>query len=708
MNSVTTPIRAENPAMDFVERPSRSFKQSALNRDGTVSLMYAVWWSIAILATTLHGAAPAAQGRFNNPGPSGPILCQAGCHPMFSNWLYCVARPIVCQFETQPDTTYQVFIGLTEVHWDRAGQRVVDLEVAGQTVATVDTFQQAQATPHGYVIRGASDAEGRLTIRILPHPGSPDQNPVVCGVLLYAGDTSLDVDAIIHNRGPQPLVSLLAGPDADGMQELLKNRGVFFAKKKYEPEPLPTFAATKAKLPAPVFDENPEAVRCYWKAWELAFSHFRQPAPGSPFVSNYIDENFNSSLFLWDTAFMTMFCNYAHPLVPGIQSLDNFYCTQLADGEIVREVSELTGVPHPASRPGTADSLNHPILAWAEREAYRLSGDRERLARVFEPLRQYYRAYEKIRDEDSGFYATSWASMDNSPRLDGGQLACGIDTTAEMVLFARDLAYLAGQLGRTDDAAKFEADAVALSAKINARLWDESTGFYYDWARGGKRHDVRTIAGFWTLLAGVATPAQAERLVAHLQNTAQFCRQHRVPTVSADQSGFHPAGDYWRGAVWTPTNMMVVRGLERYGYDALAREIALNHLENIVEVFTQTGTIWENYAPDSAEPGKPAKGDFVGWSGIGPIVFLIEYAIGLKPDAQADTLTWNLASTQRVGCERLRFGRHLVDLLAVPDGNQWHIRVRSDGEFTLTLTGNGQRREYPVKQGDNTFTWPEP
>lgn len=196
--------------MDFVERPSGSFRQSAFNRIGAVSLLCTAWWSIAILATTLHGAAPAAQGRFNNPGPSGPIPCQAGCHPMFSNWLYCVARPIVCEFETQPDTTYQVFIGLTEVHWDRAGHRVVDLEVAGQTVATVDTFPKAQATPHGYVFRGASDAEGRFTIRIRPHPGSPDQNPVVCGVLLYAGDAALDVNAIIHNRGPQPLVSLLA------------------------------------------------------------------------------------------------------------------------------------------------------------------------------------------------------------------------------------------------------------------------------------------------------------------------------------------------------------------------------------------------------------------------------------------------------------------------------------------------------------------
>jgi glycogen debranching enzyme len=273
-----------------------------------------------------------------------------------------------------------------------------------------------------------------------------------------------------------------------------------------------------------------------------------------------------------------------------------------------------------------------------------------------------------------------------------------------MALFARDLAYIASQLGRTHDAAKFEADADALSAKINARLWDEATGFYYDWTRGGQRHDVRTIGGFWTLLAGVATPAQAERLVAHLQNTNQFCRRHRVPTVSADQHGFHPAGDYWRGAVWTPTDMMVVRGLERYGYDALAREIALNHLENIVEVFTQTGTIWENYAPDSAAPGKPAKGDFVGWSGIGPIVYLLEFAIGLKPDARANTLTWDLSAKGKVGCERYRFAGHVVDLLATPDGSRWRLRVRSDGEFTLRVVVGKSEQVFSVKQGDNTLT----
>ena len=120
-------------------------------------------------------------------------------------------------------------------------------------------------------------------------------------------------------------------------------QGMYFAKKHYEPKPLPTFEATRGKLPAPIFEEDPSYVKCYWKAWELAFRNFHEPAPGSGFVSPFIDAAFNQNIFLWDTCFMTMFCNYAHPYVPGIGSLDNFYARQHEDGEICREINRTTG-----------------------------------------------------------------------------------------------------------------------------------------------------------------------------------------------------------------------------------------------------------------------------------------------------------------------------------------------------------------------------
>jgi len=66
----------------------------------------------------------------------------------------------------------------------------------------------------------------------------------------------------------------------------------------------------------------------YWKSWELAFKNFHEPASGSGYVSQFIDAAFNENIFLWDTCFITMFCNCAHPLVPGIASLDNLYAKQ--------------------------------------------------------------------------------------------------------------------------------------------------------------------------------------------------------------------------------------------------------------------------------------------------------------------------------------------------------------------------------------------
>ena len=45
-------------------------------------------------------------------------------------------------------------------------------------------------------------------------------------------------------------------------------------------------------------------------------------------------------------------------------------------------------------------------------------------------------------------------------------------------------------------------------------------------------------------------------------------------------------------------------------------------------------------------PGKPAKGDFVGWTGIVPILYFLEYGIGLKADAPNNRLTWALTSDE--------------------------------------------------------------
>ena len=158
---------------------------------------------------TTQAAAPS--GRFLEPGDSAPITAPAGANPLFGHWLVGRKKPIVCRFSAPPNTPCRVFVGLSEVHWDRAGQRIMDIEVAGTIVATVDSFQNAKGRPSGYLFPATTDERGRLEVRICPHPGALDQNTVVCGVLLFPANAALDVDSIIHNRGPKPLVAVVAG-----------------------------------------------------------------------------------------------------------------------------------------------------------------------------------------------------------------------------------------------------------------------------------------------------------------------------------------------------------------------------------------------------------------------------------------------------------------------------------------------------------------
>ena len=231
-----------------------------------------------------------------------------------------------------------------------------------------------------------------------------------------------------------------------------QNRGAYFPRNLPALARIPGYEQGKEFLPLPLFDENPAWIELYRKAWEIAFRNFHEPAPGSGLVSPFIDAAFNENIFLWDSCFMTMFCDVAHPLVPGISTLDNFYALQHEDGEISREIRRDTGEdfvewqnreeaplfsrwgygihhgrkPTPIRYVGreapvvnprlTLDGLNHPLLAWSELEHYRWTGDKERLRAVWEPLLRFYRALQEYLRQGNGLYVTDWASMDNSPR----------------------------------------------------------------------------------------------------------------------------------------------------------------------------------------------------------------------------------------------------------------------------------------------------
>lgn len=524
-------------------------------------------------------------------------------------------------------------------------------------------------------------------------------------------------------------------------------QGLYFAKKAHVPIAIPHFDELRSQLPAPIDDKHPLWIETYWKAWQLAFRNFHEPGPDSGFVSWYIAYPHWHTICLWDSCFMSMFCNYAYPLVPGISNLDNFYAKQHQDGEICREIARHTGLdswPNTEDKPLysrwgwpaynerpihepeseqnlpviykgrqipfpnpvlTLDGLDHPIPAWAELEHYQIVGDKNRLEEVWEPLRHYYDALHKYLRQGNGLYVTDWASMDNSPRnvyLKGGGTA--IDTSSEIVLFARHLSQIAQILGKHKEAEVYSTDSEKLARQINRLMWDENRKFYFDLQLDGKRVPIMTIAAFWTLLANVASRRQAAYLVAELENPNTFGPLNLVPSLAANQPSYSRVGRYWRGSVWVPTNTMIIRGLENYGYHDIARKIALNYLNLVANVFKKTGTIWENYAPDEVQQGQPAQPDFVGWSGLGPIHYMFEYNLGLKPDAPHNELVWHLEARGHIGCERYRFNGHIVSLRANQSSSgKVQIHIHSDGSFILRLRYYGSEKTLSIRAGDQRF-----
>jgi hypothetical protein len=511
-------------------------------------------------------------------------------------------------------------------------------------------------------------------------------------------------------------------------QTSAQQQGVYFAKKKYTPSPLFKFNEVKDKLPHPIYDEDQAYVDCYWRVWNIAFKNFYHPTPESGFVSNFADAAFSDNIYQWDDCFISMFLNYGHKYVPSIITLDNFYAKQYKDGEICREIARATGkdrdlwqnkegrtlfsrfgdeydgntfavqyrgretpkqIPHL-----TLDALQHPLFAWAELESYKMTGDKARLKLVWEPLVRYYGALKYYLTQGNGLYVTDWASMDNSTRnpylKDGG---CGVDISAEMVLFGNQLAEIATVLNKPTDAAKYRKEAAITKKKINELMWDDKESFYYDLTVDGEKIKIKTVAAFWPLLAGVADAKMAKGLVAELNNPETFNRKHRVPTLAANEKGYDPMGGYWKGAVWAPINTMVVKGLETSGYNTLAKEIAMNHLDNVVKIFKTTGTVWENYSPDSLScgyhEGRKIRDEFVGWTGIGPIRYFIEYAIGIKANALTNTIDWKIGSKKRVGVEKFWFNNNTVSLVssAVDANGNRVVKVKSEKPFTLKVSG---------------------
>ena len=470
---------------------------------------------------------------------------------------------------------------------------------------------------------------------------------------------------------------------------------------------IPAYDDIKHLLPTPVFDGHEDYIRCYDFAWRTAFSNLANPKEGTGFVSDFIDTAFNGWLFMWDSSFILMFAKYANRIFPFQKTLDNFYSHQHKDGFISREIAAATGTEKFTRHDPSSTGPNiMPLCEWQYFENF---GDTDRLKRVYAPLRAYHIWLRKNRTwRDGSYYSCGWGcGMDNVPRLKEGydvHFSHGrmiwSDICFQAIISCDILIRMNEALGSPDDVSDLIEERQYLKKLVNDKLWDENTKFYYDLWDSGEHSGVKHVGAYWSLLAKTMTKDMADGLVEHLGNEREFNRPTPIPTLSADHPKYKDNGGYWRGGVWAPTNYMTLCGLWENGYTEIARSIAEKYLDAVVKVYNKTGTLWENYAPERAEQGSPAKADFVGWTGLVPISVLFEYVFGIHADVPNGRIIWDVGRLEKHGILKNPFGRDCtLDLMCEARNGvdeEPVITVKANKSIEVIVRWNGKEKTIKV------------
>jgi len=427
-----------------------------------------------------------------------------------------------------------------------------------------------------------------------------------------------------------------------------------------------------------IYEHHVQLERMYSFAWGLAIKNITQPPAGSKVRHAFADAAFNDCLFMWDSIFMLEFWRWNPHGFAAQRGLDNFYSTQVGDGYISREMTTAGEFRwHPSHPCGTGPNL----FAWSELRHFAATADSSRVGAVLPHIAAYHRWTRANRSWQNGSYwNTGYGSgMDNQPRCPPSQIAveaggdtdfashwhmAWVDATAQALLSAVCILTL---LAARDDVPETAAgliggqgdlldEAHALAAWLFANAWDDGACWYCDVDRRGKPTGIKSAAGWWAVLAlsqytkwctaskqqaAFELHEEANRvgcMAAHLSCPDTFGRKHLVPSLSADSNGYSGTAGYWRGGVWPPTTYLAVLACAEHNLPAASEQITSSHLACCAEVYHSTGSIWENYAPDLLRPGEPARRDFVGWGGLGPIALLLQEVCGLQWDAQNTSL----------------------------------------------------------------------
>jgi len=405
--------------------------------------------------------------------------------------------------------------------------------------------------------------------------------------------------------------------------------------------------------------------------------------------------------------FSSFFLVYSNRIYAASNGLDALYSKQESDGAIRDRYDIDTGKAiRDSSNP---EGLTLPLFSWAEYNLYHKSANKKRVKEVMPVLQRYYAWIESTFKQPNGLYKVplSATGMANSPRENAVYY---VDFNAAMAVNALYMSALGDILNDKDISFQYKRNYFSLKTRINGMMWNADDGFYHDVDEQEHQVQIKTVGGFWPLLAEIPNEERAEAIIAHLTNPATFGTENPFPSLSADSANYDKRGLGYAGSVLPHFTYMVIKGLEKYNQWELARDCAIRHLYFILDSAHSNGehkqVLWEAYQPQNEGkavwPHRPEwpRPQYLAFAGLATVALVIENIVGLSVSLPRKTVDWIIPNLEIMGIENLSLKRNMVTILSNKSGRGWEIHMESEKLYYFTINVLGKKKKtLPIPSG---------
>ncbi|MCL2243443.1 MAG: hypothetical protein FWC03_03125 [Treponema sp.] len=409
-----------------------------------------------------------------------------------------------------------------------------------------------------------------------------------------------------------------------------------------------------------------------------------------------------------DAILSSFFLVYSNKIYQAHPSLDLFYSRQEPNGAIRCAYDINSGAP--VTDRENPEGLGIPLFAWAEYNIYHKSANKKRVKDVLPILCKYSVWIESVFKKPNGLYKTPLGAtgMTNSPRSDAYY---AMDFNTMMAINMLYISALADILNDKETSFQYKKQYFSLKTRINSLMYSAADGFYYDINKSEKQIPVKTIAGYWPLLAEIPNDEKAEQIIQKLSDPKFFGTAHPFPSLSVSEKDYDETGRGYRGSVYPHLTFMVIKGLERYQRWDLARECAIRHMYFMLDSMNPDGShhrgnLWEAYMPNKEGPAKwPGKSAFprpqyLSYDALSTICLTIENIVGLSISLPRKTVDWVIPNLEIMGVENLSLKNNMITILSNKSGRGWEIQMESEKLYYFTINILGKKKKtLPIPSG---------